>query len=446
MKKIISLIGIVFISLTLISCGPLFEETTLYGLEDVLGFKKEEITAIRYRDLDIDQSLIVVELEEGLNKIDINYTKEELTDEEFNNYEWGKTHYEIHVFDGFLVHILYLNDNGFLTYLDDKTIYTSKTKVDINQQFDLKDNQMLNGTLLFQSAFISSYIKNIDLEIKDGSLFFEDNLLGTIGQKQLIDDIVSYNDSLYNINLEHNQIYEALKTNKYGYIIGKELSPNKSNYIIVEALDKYFLLQLGYGTYGSQEEKYIVNHCYYISNYIDVLIENDHGGDVKDDCLFKVKYGSTFKMDFEKVIYLTNEFLDFETLEIYKDEIVVTKDLNLITYHNGVFPKYLKRYLHENTNIKYLFTTFTIEQFPSGYVVLDNGDISLEKDNNTYIFSKISYDDNLYEVKEIKGNNLVSSKTYKELVNDLAILIGDGVYNSSISIDLEEDQFSIILK
>ncbi len=269
--------------------------------------------------MDIDQSLIVVELEEGLNKIDINYTKEELTDEEFNNYGWGKTHYEIHVFDGFLVHILYLNDNGFLTYLDDKTIYTSKTKVDINQQFDLKDNQMLNGTLLFQSAFISSYIKNIDLEIKDGSLFFEDNLLGTIGQKQLIDDIVSYNDSLYNINLEHNQIYEALKTNKYGYIIGKELSPNKSNYIIVEALDKYFLLQLGYGTYGSQEEKYIVNHCYYISNYIDVLIENDHGGDVKDDCLFKVKYGSTFKMDFEKVIYLTNEFLDFETLEIYKD-------------------------------------------------------------------------------------------------------------------------------
>ncbi len=446
MKKIISLIGIVFISLTLISCGPLFEETTLYGLEDVLGFKKEEITAIRYRDLDIDQSLIVVELEEGLNKIDINYTKEELTDEEFNNYEWGKTHYEIHVFDGFLVHILYLNDNGFLTYLDDKTIYTSKTKVDINQQFDLKDNQMLNGTLLFQSAFISSYIKNIDLEIKDGSLFFDDKLLGTIGQKQLIDDIVSYNDSLYNINLEHNQIYEALKANKYGYIIGKELSPNKSNYIIVEALDKYFLLQLGYGTYGSQEEKYIVNHCYYISNYIDVLIENDHGGDVKDDCLFKVKYGSTFKMDFEKVIYLTNEFLDFETLEIYKDEIVVTKDLNLITYHNGVFPKYLKRYLHENTNIKYLFTTFTIEQFPSGYVVLDNGDISLEKDNNTYIFSKTSYDDNLYEVKEIKGNNLVSSKTYEELVNDLAILIGDGVYNSSISIDLEEDQFSIILK
>ncbi len=111
-----------------------------------------------------------------------------------------------------------------------------------------------------------------------------------------------------------------------------------------------------------------------------------------------------------------------------------------------MFPKYLKRYLHENTNIKYLFTTFTIEQFPSGYVVLDNGDISLEKDNNTYIFSKTSYDDNLYEVKEIKGNNLVSSKTYKELVNDLAILIGDGVYNSSISIDLEEDQFSIILK
>lgn len=188
----------------------------------------------------------------------------------------------------------------------------------------------------------------------------------------------------------------------------------------------------------------IVGH-YNKYEYVSISLAEPPSGCLDMIYLDYVRVGTTYDLAYAKKYFNTPSFIDFDTLTVYNDEIIVNENIELLTYRNGVEDSYIRGYVLKKGNFKYNIDLYSLLDFEN-YEVLKNGNILVESDDVTYIFSKSNQEEDKLYLSSIQSPRGLFTCSKEEMEEKLSILYGSSDYTSNaISIDLHEDGFTITL-
>ena len=201
-------------------------------------------------------------------------------------------------------------------------------------------------------------------------------------------------------------------------------------------------------TLPKEEASKIKNiNCYYNKyEYVYITLSLPPSGCEIFETRDYVRKGYEYDFTNAKKFLRADKFIDLNTLEIYKDSIVVNKNTYLLAYDNKLDSDYIQGYVFNNNDFEYEPTCYDLLELDD-YETIENGDLVIKKDDVTYFFTKSKYFDKKVFLSKIISNHKLFDSSLEEIKRKLMILYGSDDYTShSISIVLEEDGFIINLK
>lgn len=315
-----------------------------------------------------------------------------------------------------------------------------------NTKEEEKLNGGYNGVLICQHAAISSWITNFDIQIKDNLLLMNNQEIGLLEKKELKSN--KWSTEFMHIEKEHTILFDNLKEIKecYSVYINDSYNENDFGYsaMVIDYLNEKYLIIASL----NQDKVYEVIKGYYLSNEAILEFTDYPGGCIVLNHIEKVKMGSIYNLSKVEELLGVSTYIDLNTLEFYQGEFVVTKNLNLVTYKNGVYDVYIKRYLNNKSTLMHIFGHYSLQLLEDyGCTKKDDGDIVVVKDDITYLYKKSEQLKDRYYLANVKGQKLFENLSYQETIDILKILYGSEDFNKYlISININENSFEIDLK
>ena len=311
-----------------------------------------------------------------------------------------------------------------------------------NQEID-KLNGRYNGELIYQYSSISSWVTNFDVEIKDNLLSMNGEEIGLLEKKE-INSLEWITDHLY-FEEEYESLINNLKQIKECYSV--DIKNDKQEDFITSAMifeylnEKYLIFGL------LDQDSVSVIKGYYLSNYAVLDFTDYPGGCIVLNHTEKVKMGTTYDLSYVESILGASQYIDLETLEIYQKEIKVVKNLDLVTYNNGVYDIYIKRYLNSKSSLMHIYSKYDLQLLEDYDCTKDeDGNYIVINDDVTYLFKASEQLENYYYLSNIKGKKIFNDLSYQETIDVLKILYGSDAFNKYlISINISEESFEINL-
>lgn len=298
-----------------------------------------------------------------------------------------------------------------------------------------------NGELVCQHIAISSWVTGMNIQIKENVLFVDDKEIGEFSKKMLT---ISRDLNKFTIEKEHQDFFNNIFNIKEGYIIETNNNDLQMAVIVVEYLENYYLLTASYVVGIGYE----IFKGYYLSDEVLLTFTDYPGGCIVMEHQERVKIGSTYSLARASEIIGINSFIDLETLTIYKDSFVVTKNLDLVSYDNGVYDIYIYNYLFNNNDFEFKSFTQLDKIKTYDYLELDNGDILVEHLDINYLF-KVSEQlgGNNYYLANISANKKLFDLDYDKALDVLKLLYGNDTFETYlVTVKLSDNSFEIILK
>lgn len=298
-----------------------------------------------------------------------------------------------------------------------------------------------NGELVCQHIAISSWVTGMNIQIKENVLFVDDKEIGEFSKKMLT---IARDLKEFKIEKEHQDFFNNIFNIKEGYIIETNNNDLQMAVIVVKYLENYYLLTASYVVGIGYE----IFKGYYLSDEVLLTFTDYPGGCIVMEHQERVKIGSTYSLARASEIIGINSFIDLETLTIYKDSFVVTKNLDLVSYDNGVYDIYIYNYLFNNNDFEFISFTQLDKIKTYDYLELDNGDILVEHLDINYLF-KVSEQlgGNNYYLANISANKKLFDLDYDKAIDVLKLLYGNDTFETYlVTVKLNDNSFEIILK
>lgn len=307
------------------------------------------------------------------------------------------------------------------------------------QLIELSDGYY-NGKLVCQHFAVSSWITNIDIKIENNNLFIRDNEVGKIESVKLSSSILNFEKLSYDNDYE-SELKELEKV-KNGYCVkDKSFLDDSGEIYIVENNGKKYLFIVR----KNEDDNYEILKGYYLSDLVKLDFTDYSGGCIYLNHQEEVKIGSKYDLTMVKSKFLVDAFIDLETLIIYTDYITPTKNIELISYNNGVYDDYIIEYIFKNEELEFSNGFYTLEEFEKHQYQINEDEVIIVCDNVTYKFGKSYQLSECYYLKEIISNKTLFGDLNKAR-NDLDILFGNSTYDCSlIQVELSENGFVIKL-
>ena len=197
--------------------------------------------------------------------------------------------------------------------------------------------------------------------------------------------------------------------------------------------------------YKSGFNDYEILKGYYLNDVVKLNFTDYSGGCIIMQHQEEVKIGSKYDLTMVKELLFVDAFIDLETLTIYTDYITPTKNIELISYNNGVYDDYIIEYIIKNEELEFSNGFYTLEEFKKHQYQINEDEVIIVCDNVTYKFGKSYQLSECYYLKEIISNKTLFDDLNKAR-NDLDILFGNSTYDCSlIQVELSENGFVIKL-
>ena len=309
-----------------------------------------------------------------------------------------------------------------------------------NMQLTELSDGYYNGELVCQHIAVSSWITNIDIKIENNNLFISNNEVGKIESIKLSSSILNFEKLSYDNDYESK--LKELEKVKNGYCVKDTsfLADGREIYI-VENNGKKYLFIVG----KNEDDNYEILKGYYLNDLVNLDFTDYSGGCIYRNHQEEVKIGSKYDLTMVKSILLVDAFIDLETLTIYTDYITPTKNIELISYNNGVYDDYIIEYIFKNEELEFSNGFYTLEEFEQHQYQINEDEVIIVCDNVTYKFGKSYQLSECYYLKEIISNKTLFDDLNKAR-NDLDILFGNSTYDRSlIQVELSENGFVIKL-
>ena len=307
------------------------------------------------------------------------------------------------------------------------------------QLIELSDGYY-NGKLVCQHFAVSSWITNIDIKIENNNLFIRDNEVGKIESVKLSSSILNFEKLSYDNDYE-SELKELEKV-KNGYYVKETsfLDDSGEIYIVENNGEKYLFI-----VRKNEDDNYEILKGYYLSDLVKIDFTDYSGGCIIMQHQEEVKIGSKYDLTMVKELLFVDAFIDLETLTIYTDYITPTKNIELISYNNGVYDDYIIEYIFKNEELEFSNGFYTLEEFKKHQYQINEDEVIIVCDNVTYKFGKSYQLSECYYLKEIISNKTLFDDLNKAR-NDLDILFGNSTYDCSlIQVELSENGFVIKL-
>ena len=309
-----------------------------------------------------------------------------------------------------------------------------------NMQLTELSDGYYNGELVCQHIAVSSWITNIDIKIENNNLFISNNEVGKIESIKLSSSILNFEELSYDNDYESE--LKELKKVKNGYCVKDTsfLADGSEIYIVENNGKKYLFI-----VEKNEDDNYEILKGYYLNDLVKLNFTDYSGGCIYMNHQEEVKIGSKYDLTMVKSILLVDAFIDLETLTIYTDYITPTKNIELISYNNGVYDDYIIEYIFKNEKLEFLNAFYTLEVFEQYQYQINEDEVIIVCDNVTYKFGKSYQLSECYYLKEIISNKILFDDLNKAR-NDLDILFGNSTYDRSlIQVELSENGFVIKL-
>ncbi|MBP3503786.1 MAG: hypothetical protein J6K18_01540 [Bacilli bacterium] len=307
------------------------------------------------------------------------------------------------------------------------------------QLIELSDGYY-NGELVCQHIAVSSWVTDINIKIENNNLFIDNDKVGKINSVELSDSILNFEKLSYANDYE-SELKELEKVKNGYYVKDTTFLDDSGEIYIVENNGKMYLFII----YKSGFNDYEILKGYYLNDVVKLNFTDYSGGCIIMQHQEEVKIGSKYDLTMVKELLFVDAFIDLETLTIYTDYITPTKNIELISYNNGVYDDYIIEYIIKNEELEFSNGFYTLEEFKKHQYQINEDEVIIVCDNVTYKFGKSYQLSECYYLKEIISNKTLFDDLNKAR-NDLDILFGNSTYDCSlIQVELSENGFVIKL-
>ena len=307
------------------------------------------------------------------------------------------------------------------------------------QLIELSDGYY-NGKLVCQHIAVSSWVTDINIKIENNNLFIDNDKVGKINSVELSDSILNFEKLSYANDYE-SELKELEKVKNGYYVKDTSFLDDSGEIYIVENNGKMYLFII----YKSGFNDYEILKGYYLNDVVKLNFTDYSGGCIIMQHQEEVKIGSKYDLTMVKELLFVDAFIDLETLTIYTDYITPTKNIELISYNNGVYDDYIIEYIIKNEELEFSNGFYTLEEFKKHQYQINEDEVIIVCDNVTYKFGKSYQLSECYYLKEIISNKTLFGDLNKAR-NDLDILFGSSTYDRSlIQVELSENGFVIKL-
>lgn len=307
------------------------------------------------------------------------------------------------------------------------------------QLIELSDGYY-NGELVCQHIAVSSWVTDINIKIENNNLFIDNDKVGKINSVELSDSILNFEKLSYANDYE-SELKELEKVKNGYYVKDTSFLDDSGEIYIVENNGKMYLFII----YKSGFNDYEILKGYYLNDVVKLNFTDYSGGCIIMQHQEEVKIGSKYDLTMVKELLFVDAFIDLETLTIYTDYITPTKNIELISYNNGVYDDYIIEYIIKNEELEFSNGFYTLEEFKKHQYQINEDEVIIVCDNVTYKFGKSYQLSECYYLKEIISNKTLFDDLNKAR-NDLDILFGNSTYDCSlIQVELSENGFVIKL-
>ena len=309
-----------------------------------------------------------------------------------------------------------------------------------NPQSNNLSDSYYKGKLVCQHVAVSSWVTDIDIKIENNNLFIDNDKVGKINSVELSDSILNFEKLSYANDYE-SELKELEKVKNGYYVKDTSFLDDSGEIYIVENNGKMYLFII----YKSGFNDYEILKGYYLNDVVKLNFTDYSGGCIIMQHQEEVKIGSKYDLTMVKELLFVDAFIDLETLTIYKDYITPTKNIELISYNNGVYDDYIIEYIIKNEELEFSNGFYTLEEFKKHQYQINEDEVIIVCDNVTYKFGKSYQLSECYYLKEIISNKTLFDDLNKAR-NDLDILFGNSTYDCSlIQVELSENGFVIKL-
>ena len=309
-----------------------------------------------------------------------------------------------------------------------------------NPQSNNLSDSYYKGKLVCQHVAVSSWVTDIDIKIENNNLFIDNDKVGKINSVELSDSILNFEKLSYANDYE-SELKELEKVKNGYYVKDTSFLDDSGEIYIVENNGKIYLFII----YKSGFNDYEILKGYYLNDVVKLNFTDYSGGCIIMQHQEEVKIGSKYDLTMVKEFLFVDAFIDLETLTVYTDYIIPTKNIELISYNNGVYDDYIIEYIFKNEELEFSNGFYTLEEFEKHQYQINEDGVIIVCDNVTYKFGKSYQLSECYYLKEIISNKTLFDDLNKAR-NDLDILFGNSTYDCSlIQVELSENGFVIKL-
>ena len=324
---------------------------------------------------------------------------------------------------------------------------------------DVKIDKISNGNYQLKAMWEKIIIKemystswlctNLDLSIPNDTfnLTILNNVLYVadkeIGEFKEVDEVnkIFDNDRIH-VNSTYEEVFEEIKKIKDGYYIEEATNNDfKMRVYLIESNNEKYIF---FGALINDTE-FELYKGYYLIDKALLEFTDYPGGCIVMKHHEYVDFNKFYDLSKVKELLFAEAFIDLKTLEIYTDTIEVTKNLDLITYNNGVYDIYITEYLLDNDYFTFGSLFYTLDELKNYEYQLVDEEIIIVDNDITYTFGKSIQLMDSYYLKEVKANKPLFND-YQKSKEALDILYGSSDYNKYlVSVELNENSFVIKL-